>query len=91
MSSVEQLATEYRMNSSNVGQHHHPPPPLCSQYQLPDKTKAVEEKLSRFNHLILKMMTLLRVVKAHKHTSLYIRVYNLVMTPFSNKLDLYKN
>lgn len=52
MSSVEQLATEYSMNSSNVGQHHHAPPPLCSQFQHPDKTKAVENKTFKILSII---------------------------------------
>lgn len=91
MSSVEQLATEYRMNSSNVGQHHHPPPPLCSQYQLPDKTKADKEKLSRFNQSFNFEDDDSSACCLSTQTHFFVHKSYLVMTPFSNKLDLYKN
>lgn len=91
MSTVEQLATEYSMNSSNVGQHHHAPPPLCSQYQHPDKTKAVEEKLSRFNHSFNFEDDDSSACCLNTQTHFFVHYSYLVMTPHSVKLDLYKN
>ncbi|XP_061193060.1 uncharacterized protein LOC133201277 [Saccostrea echinata] len=49
MSAVEERASQFSMNSSIVVQRQPAPPPLCSVYHHPDKTKAVEEKPSRFN------------------------------------------
>ncbi|XP_061170182.1 uncharacterized protein LOC133179442 [Saccostrea echinata] len=50
MNSAVSLAEEYAMNSSTVLDDQPVPPPLCSSFERPEKTRAIQEKMSRYTN-----------------------------------------